>query len=205
MPNDTFTWSKSKRQYYRNGETVSDDELNGWIHQTVDKAMDRIEQLSRRYVAGEINHAEWVIDFKAEIKKGLRGMAHLANGGELDPRTLGALGAAVREQYKFLDRFASAVENGDVKLGPGLIARSKMYADGFWGQYQNFQRLREEEAGMAYERLVLGAAQHCPECQHDANRGFVKIGTLKPLGSRQCLSRCRCHFEYTMRAAGAVA
>lgn len=189
-------WSQSSRQYYTGNKPVSETALNNWIATTVDNARLRVRSLTQDYVDGKINHAEWNLAMQNEIKIGSRAMAQLANGGNLSPSMLGSLGAAVREQNKYLMAFASDVENGLVGLGPGLIARAEMYAEGLWARYQNFVRLREKGAGMASERLVLGVANHCDDCPADAALGWVEIGTLANIGSRTCLSRCRCHFEY---------
>ena len=191
-----FNWSESERRYFQDGNPIPDNTLRDWIDQTVEKAQDRIGQLTQDYVNGSINHPEWVLGMQNEIRRGVRGMATLANGGSLSKRQLGYVGQAVKQQFGYLSNFANQLETGEVALGSGAVARAKMYAGGFWGQYQNFARLREKDAGTKYERLVLGVALHCSDCPADAARDWVPIGTLTPIGSRQCLSRCRCHFEY---------
>jgi len=195
MPS-TFTWSKSERRYYRNTKPLPDSELSKWVKETVDASKLRVRAITEAYVSGSLNHAEWDLAMRSEIKAGSRAMAELASGGRLTSRQLGALGSAVKEQNKYLIGFASDLENGTISLGPGTVARAEMYAEGLWSRYQNFVRLREKGAGMTRERLILGSAEHCPDCPADAARGWVEIGTLANIGNRQCLSRCRCHFEY---------
>src|SRR5262245_19724466 len=152
--------------------------------------------IAEQYVAGTINHAEFVIQSKAEIRAGGRGMAMLENGGELSKSDLGRIGAAVKQQYRFFDAFANAVENGDVPLGQGLIARAGLYGANQFSQFQAFVRVREKKAGITHERNILGFADHCAGCLAETGRGWVKIGSLVPIGSRDCLARCRCTYEY---------
>lgn len=50
--------------------------------------------------------------------------------------------------------------------------------------------------GYVEERSVLGIADHCDGCLAEAGKGWRPIGTLLPIGGRDCKARCRCHFEY---------
>jgi len=52
--------------------------------------------------------------------------------------------------------------------------------------------------GYVEERSVLGIADHCDGCLAEAGKGWRPIGTLLPIGGRDCKARCRCHFEYRM-------
>ncbi len=45
---------------------------------------------------------------------------------------------------------------------------------------------------------------NCNECPPDAALGWVPIGTLRPIGARECEGRCLCHFEYTDNPGGAT-
>lgn len=192
-----FAWSATTRTYQKDGEPVDDGDLRGWVAVAVEASRLRVKDISADYVNGKINHAEWVLKMRDEIRVGMRGMAQLALGGAVTRAMLPVLANAVKAQYRFLNSFALAVENGDVKLGTALVVRAQMYAQNFWSAYQGFVRVREQKAGMKYERLTLGSSREsCAECVTDALRGWVKVGTLKAIGSRICISMCRCHLEY---------
>lgn len=197
MPDPKFKWSAKRREYiYGNGRAVSADTLNNWISQAADNAEQRMRSIAQRFVDGEINTAEWVIATKDEMRAGVRGMAMLANGGTLDKKQLGAVGAAVRKQYGFFNDFLNAVENGEVAKGPALVARAGLYGANQFVQFQAFQRAREQQAGMTEEKNILGIADHCSGCLTETSRQWVTIGKLVPIGSRDCRARCRCHFEF---------
>lgn len=192
-----FSWSKSERRYYRDSEAVSDELLDDWVRTTVDNAAIRIRAFSQDYVDGKINHAEWVIRMRDELKNGIRGVTQLANGGKLTASQIGQMANVVKAQYGYLNAFSLAIENGSVLLGSGLVARAQMYAEGLWAHYQNAVVLRERKAGAKEARLVRGGGKResCEECIADAAMGWVDADKLAPIGSRKCVSRCRCRIE----------
>lgn len=42
------------------------------------------------------------------------------------------------------------------------------------------------------EETVLHASENCAQCVGLSGLGWVDVGSLPPIGSRRCLSRCRC-------------
>lgn len=84
-----------------------------------------------------------------------------------------------------------------------FVARAESYGACVWGYAQDIERTTYQIDG-AYdlERLVLGEAEHCRECLEDAEKGFVPIGMLRPIGSRLCRTNCYCHMEYASSATG---
>jgi hypothetical protein len=74
-----------------------------------------------------------------------------------------------------------------------------------WGNAQEIARATyAREAIFDQERLELGIAEHCPECLADSARGFVRIGTLGSIGSRQCRTNCACRFLYRLGDDGQI-
>jgi hypothetical protein len=86
-----------------------------------------------------------------------------------------------------------------------FIARAESYGATVWGDAQEIARASYAREGVFdEERLVLGDAEHCQGCIDDNARGFVPIGTLAPIGSRECRQNCRCHFSYRRRPINTV-
>ncbi|HEY6021351.1 MAG TPA: hypothetical protein VIY48_16040, partial [Candidatus Paceibacterota bacterium] len=51
--------------------------------------------------------------------------------------------------------------------------------------------------GYEEERRVLEpGADHCEGCEEQAAQGWQPIGTLDPIGDEECMTRCKCEFEY---------
>lgn len=82
---------------------------------------------------------------------------------------------------------------------PQFVARVESYADSVHHAAQNANRATAIRQGVfKVERLIMGVpkTEHCDECPADAAKGWVPIGTLKPIGARQCENHCLCHYQY---------
>jgi hypothetical protein len=197
VPDPKFQWSKKQGRYqYKNGKPVKEEILGKWLHEAVENNQKKIGQLTQDLIDKKINVAEWATSMKDEIRAGHRMAAHLAHCPNLSRSQVGRLGAAVRAQYGYLDNFANQIENEEVDLASALILRAQMYPEAIWATWQNEIAVGQKDRGYSLYKSVLGAARHCDSCLKESDRGWVKIGELIPIGSRECLSRCRCHFEF---------
>lgn len=189
-----------RRQEYTTatGKPIKSTTVRKWVDQAVDGSKGTVTGLAERFNKGEIDLAEFVTSTKAELKRMHVGVAAIAAGGkgQLDSKRLGRLGSQVREQYKYLERLALQVEAGEQKPDGSLVSRIGMYSDAGIHTYERVRQLGYREAGFSEERNVLGANNSCGECPEETSRGWQPIGSLKPTGTRACLSRCRCHLEY---------
>lgn len=173
-----------------------------WIDEAVSRSRARVRRISERFVAGKITLPAWSTQVQAEIKVAHTAMAEIASGGraQFTAKQAGRLGQRLKEQYKYLGLFSNAIENGDVKLGAGLIARAELYAEGERATYEGMRRGNHKDAGFEQERSMLGDGDHCGECIDEEARGWVAIGELVPVGERQCLANCACEMSYQMTA-----
>ncbi|MCW5941996.1 MAG: hypothetical protein KIS66_07175 [Fimbriimonadaceae bacterium] len=106
------------------------------------------------------------------------------------------LSAIPKEQYRYLRSFSADVALGIVPRTSAIRARARLYAES--ARRTHFETERRLMAGRGYveERSVLGIADHCDGCLEEAGKGWRPIGTLSPIGGRDCKARCRCHFVY---------
>lgn len=105
------------------------------------------------------------------------------------------LTAQVVAQESYLKNFEAQVVAGS-QSPEGIPARAAMYGHAVWGTALNTQRQVVIDSGEMTEEInILGGENHCEECPAESAKGWVPIGTLKPIGSRQCLVLCRCHIE----------
>jgi hypothetical protein len=74
-----------------------------------------------------------------------------------------------------------------------------MYADALYSTFANVQTAREASlGGQRYARRIIDpAAEHCDECPELADRGWVPIEEMVPIGDTTCLTNCRCEIEYS--------
>lgn len=159
------------------------------------KAGDQLAKLTESLNSGRISTSEWAVQMKENVRNLHSAMGQLAHGGkaQMRARQLGSLGATIREQNKYLSGFINEVDNGLIPQAN----RARMYADAGWVTYEKSIAFREKAAGMSEERSELDdSAQHCEDCPAEAEKGWVPIGELIPIGDRECLARCRCSLEY---------
>jgi hypothetical protein len=195
-----YEWDKTKREYIKpNGKPVSASQQRKIGQEIVERSSKGMEKLTQRFVEGKISHPEWAANMREAVKATHSAMAQFAHGGKemMGAKERGLLGADLRQQYQHLNSFVLDVESGKVKPGDGMVARAGMYGDSGWTTYSSAVAQREKHAGMQQERSILeSGANHCEGCSIEAAKGWEPIGTLIPIGDRECLGMCRCEFDY---------
>ncbi len=160
-------------------------------------------EVSARLAVGRLSLAEWEREMRRQIRDAHATAHAMARGGwkRMTPSDWGRVGAAVREQYKYLSAFAAGIETGAVPRTKALAARARLYAEAARRSHFETERWLMANRGYVEERSVLGIADHCDGCLAEAGKGWRPIGTLLPIGGRDCKARCRCWFEYRKRDA----
>lgn len=113
----------------------------------------------------------------------------------------------VARQDAYLADFEQEVRSGEQKPG-GIVNRAGMYGQATWAIGLQVVATMARTNKMVKERNVLGddnpeSPTHCEECPQLTELGWVEIGSLPPIGDRECTVRCHCYLEY-MDAAGKV-
>lgn len=101
----------------------------------------------------------------------------------------------------YLDAFADDVAAGRVPRDGRFVRRAILYGAAGWGLYMLLRGRAARRRGYGEERSILDpGAEHCQECVGESDRDWQPLGSLIPVGSRQCRSGCRCRFEYRNEA-----
>ena len=114
-------------------------------------------------------------------------------------------------QERFFDGFERDVLGQNPPTPGRAAARVESYANSAWQSAQRINHAGHTGSNgrppykmrsgnpARWERLVMGhpKTEHCHECPPDAALGWVPIGTLRPIGDRECGHLCLCHFEYS--------
>lgn len=173
------------------------------IRQAMEVVLDRTGQmmgdLAERLGKKEITLGEYQGEMTALIKHSHIAATALAKGGldGLRARDLQGIGEQVRTQEDYLMKLARGVAGGEVDpTSAAFKARSSMYAVSARQTYFETEREMRQGIGMTQERRVLSPAEHCPGCEEQAGMGWQPIGTLAPIGSQDCLTNCKCTFQY---------
>lgn len=163
----------TEEQTYRNretGEIVTGEDQR----QLRDKLVEESDKIARALTAqltdGNMKLRTWVNRMRRLNKDTFIAEYILGRGGKsrMDSQDWGRLGHALREQYAYLNRFASDINAGKMTKAQ-IAARAAMYPERGTGQFERgFQKSREWPT----ERLPA-----------------------QPGEGSECLARCKCHWE----------
>lgn len=205
MPDFTFTFDQRLRSGaggYRDnatGRTITSAAVRAELDAAIDRSMLDTRQLSLSLQQGQIDLKEWQLAMRRRIKDVHITAAVSQRGGweRMTQVDWGRVGQLIRVQYEYLDKFAIEIASGTQPLDGRFLFRSQMYDEAAIRTHEIFGRYLARNAGYDEERSILDpGAKHCAQCVDEANRGWVPIGTLVPLGERTCLTRDRCTMQY---------
>lgn len=116
----------------------------------------------------------------------------------------GDVEAQIAAEIGYLDAFADDVAAGRVPRDGRFVRRAMLYGAAGWGFYMALRGREAGRRGYDEEQNVLDpGAEHCHGCVEETAKGWQPMGSLIPIGSRQCRSGCRCRIQYR-NAAGEV-
>jgi hypothetical protein len=176
------------------------------IRQAVDVVIDaqraKTAAITERLRTGALKLHEWESQMHADLKALHVAIGTIANGGtaQMSPAAYGALGAELKKQYQYLNRFAIQVAAGYQPINGTLLSRADLYVEAARTTYADVLHRQALIRGQQEARRVLGSAEHCDGCVTQAGKGWVPIGEVRPIGSQQCRARCRCSIEYRQAA-----
>jgi len=191
----------SKSGRYRDpltGRFISRDTVRSLLDQAIAKSQQAIQSASDQLRRGELSLDDWQALMRLELKRVHIGSEMLVQGGraQMTASDWGRVGQRVRTQYNFLADFAKQLAAGAIRTDGSFLARAKMYPASARPAFHD--SLGDQLTGLGYthERSILHPAEHCPTCVSEAERGYVPIGTLIPIGERDCLGNDRCSMLY---------
>lgn len=156
-----------------------------------------------RAVSSYSNPAAWALGMAGIVKSTALVGAAFAVGGwaQMAGPVMAEVETAVSSELGYLDAFADDVAAGRVPRDGRFVRRAMLYAAAGWGLYQILRGRVAGWRGFHEEANVLNpGAEHCGGCVAETDKGWQPIGTLLPIGDRQCRSNCRCHLQYRNRA-----
>lgn len=205
MPPDRggYTWDARTARYRRDGRFVSRQQVRTWLDEALDAAGVRTGLLAERLRAGKIDLVSWQVRMAREVKNVQLYSAAAAKGGwaQLSPADLGRVGQSVQTQLRYLNRFAQDIRTGKQPLDGNMVARARLYAQSGRQMYHRTERLEMETRGYTQERSIRYAGDSCPGCVSEAAKGWVRIGSMVPIGQRDCKGNDRCSVEYRKEPA----
>jgi hypothetical protein len=194
-----FLWDESALRYRSatTGRFVSDRAVKQAINTVIARSQAELRSLAAQAASGELNLADFQDRMAAELKNLHLTATAAGKGGwtQLDASDFGRVGAELRFQYERLELFVRHIEAGDLSERQ-IVARTEMYIGAANGTYEATRRAGAQDAGFTEERNVLANAEHCGGCLTETAKGWVPIGTLVPIGDRDCKSNDLCSLEF---------
>jgi hypothetical protein len=180
------------------GRWINRDQVRAWLDRYISASQSAIVDASNAFRSGNLSLAGWQAAMRDEIKDAHLVAEALARGGwkQLQAADFGRVGQRVRAQYRFLESFTAQLRRGEVRLDGSFLNRARMYASSARAGFYASQGALLATAGYTHERSLLHPAEHCAGCVAEAERGWVPIGHLVPIGERTCLVNCKCAFEF---------
>jgi len=193
-----FTWSAASGTYLDDaGNPVSDEQLRASLDSVIETQSNTMQRITETMIVGALLLASWQRQAMHLSKTAHVQAAALALGGlaQLSDEQRTWVEGVIATQFAYLAAFGEQLADGRQSL-TGAVARARMYVEAARSTHREavgrFMKSRDYE----FERNQLGTADHCSGCLTETARGWVPIGTLSSIGSRNCLSRCRCWLVY---------
>lgn len=186
------------RQYATRSATIPPDRMTREFLRAISAERLYLRGVARELVLRETNVDEFAAKARAAIEAAIWDAALLLLGPLLYslPAILNTVLELIRRQIAFFDNLLAQVLSGQQAMDGTLLRRLMMYAGGGWAAMGEVARQLAYADGFREERNILGIAEHCGGCVGETARGWVPIGTLIPVGERDCLSNCLCTMEF---------
>lgn len=158
----------------------------------------RAQDLADALRKGAISLERWRTEMRDLIKTVNVYSAVAARGGwaQMTSEDYGRAGRKIRTEYGFLEQFAEKLSTGRMPLDGHVALFAKQYVGAARGTFHETERETLRASGFHFERNILHPADHCPGCVSNWSRGWVELGGLDPIGSRDCRRNCRCTIAY---------
>ncbi len=176
------------------------------VRTALEDSLTNVERLTESLAddlrEGRIGLAEWRSEMRDVIKQVHLMARQVAVGGraQMTPADNGAVGQAVRQQYRYLEAWTEQIKGG--RSLNELESRSAQYLRSARTSFFKHEASVNEDAGFDEIRSILHEAEHCAECIAEAARDWVPIGSHVPIGERTCRHNDRCTTEYRNSETG---
>lgn len=173
-----------------------DEQARRLLHGVVGAVEPVVVAMTEALEAAKLKLGGWWQAMKAAVIPGHFAVAlAVLNDPNPSPADLAAIAQQANRQVGFLAQFRQQLATGRQLLS-GAPARAALYAHGVWASAMAVRAAQMRRNGYREEKSILGIADHCIGCINEAAQGWVPIGSLVPIGSRTCLSRCHCYMQY---------
>ena len=202
-----YRWLPKAAVYYDMGahRFVAKRKVLSYVAGSISQSSDSVVSLTQHYLDGGLSIKDWTQMVRQELKLEHIRQYVLGRGGreQMTPSDWGQVGNLLKKQYKFLDGFAKALQNG-TSIGGRALVRAAMYPGAARAAYERGNRAAQLQKSNPPAEVLwgLGNAEHCPKCVEFNAMGWVPIeddpydGAYPGSGDTPCLTHCQCELQY---------
>lgn len=195
-----FTWDATSSRFRRrsSGQFLSRRVVIRTFEFAINRNRREMRAVSEQLRDGEISIRQWQREVARRLKDAHLYAAASARGGRLEAPDFGRIGRLVRDRYEYLAKFGADIASGKQPINGRFLVRADAYI--LHARQARFEAERVEMAevqGYTHEQNRLNAFENCVGCTNATMLGRVPIGTLPPIGTRDCLAQCKCEVVFS--------
>lgn len=191
-----FSWSEIAGRFRdrSTGRFVPEVTVRSGVDALVHQASIKMDAAATSLRAGDISVAQFQRELHQTIRDVHIASALAAYGGRdaMTPARWGYVGSQIKTQYEYGRKFVTAIVDGGQPMNGRINVRAQMYAEAGRVTYESVRARESASRGYTQERNILHSSESCRQCIELSGKDWVEIGTLPAIGSRLCMSRCRC-------------
>lgn len=193
-----FAFTVGGLYYLSSGASLPWTTVDEALRQTIANSNDQIDELYDDLASGAIGLDEWRRQMAEYIRQGQIAAAVLQRGGFWSMTDLDWIMVqdSITDQIEALVGLYGRLQSGDTPLDGRLRTWMKMYNWAARATYFMFENEQQASRGATHYENILHANESCAGCIAESSKGIVPIGSLVPIGQRDCLSHCLCTYEY---------
>jgi hypothetical protein len=196
-----YSWDAASARYRHRGtgRFVARTEITRALSFSLAQEERRAISLANALREGSLSLAAWRTEMRTMIKSVHLYSAAAAKGGwaQLTQADYGRVGAIVRDEYQYLEAFTAKLATGLMPLDGRAAGYARQYALAGRETYYQVDRAANEAAGYTLETNLLHGGDHCLGCLEATALSPAPIGTLPPIGARDCRRHCLCTLVYS--------
>lgn len=202
-----YKWDLNTLRYRdtQTGRYVEPSRVFESYQRAVRTTQARLGRLAERWQMNLVTDEQFVAKFRQELKSLHVAGAILANGGlaQMTPQRWGEVGANLKKEFGYLDRFVTKVQAGEIpKDSNRIISRSRSYTANARLTFWNTVMDRYAESGMivnVMRKLGPVKTEHCTGCVGAANIWYT-LKDCPQIGVFSCMWFCQCKLVFSRKA-----
>jgi hypothetical protein len=174
------------------------------INRFVVGVQDEMKQVTQQLTSGQISPQEWYDRTAGLMKLSYRATVDAARGtdGQMTDEERNRWIALIIILLLLLNDVALGINEGTINIDNRLIISVLLRAGAARSVFENWRLAEHLADGFIEARRVLGVAEYCkasndrPGCVDLADKGWIPISQMVPIGGATCRDHCKCTIFY---------